>query len=311
LDAGIETLDVLVLVATMTDALTRRLGELAIAELGEPPVPWAWLALGSEARREQTPATDQDNALAYDGDAPELDGFFAALAERMNRWLAYCGHPECRAGVMARNRGWRLPRSAWIELFESWLRDPTRHAVEIAMIASDFRTVTGPLSIGRDLDPILEEAVHHPLFLERLASAAVELRPPTGFLREFVVERSGEHAGTLDIKDGGVLPIVNLARFHALSAGSSAKPTLDRLHAAAAAGSITTESAAQLEEAFVTVGRVRIEHQAAQLERGVQADNHIAPRDLPPSTRSELKRAFRAIARAQRRVETHVATRIP
>jgi CBS domain-containing protein len=311
LDASVEALDVLAVLATATDAVARRLVELAIADLGEPPAPWAWLSLGSEARREQTLATDQDNGLAYDGGGPEVESYFAALAERMNAWLARCGYAECRAGVMARNPGWRLSRAGWIELFETWLRSPTRHHVHIAMIGLDLRAVAGPLPVERDLDALLETAPRHQAFLARLTRAAVELRPPTGFLRELVVDRSGEHVGTLDIKAGGVGPIVNLARLHALSAGSTAKPTVDRLRAAAAHGHLSRETAAELEEAFATVSRVRLEHQAAQFERGETPDNHVDPRELAPLERRELKEAFRAIARAQKAVDTRTATRIP
>jgi CBS domain-containing protein len=311
LDASVEALDVLAVLATATDAVARRLVELAIDELGEPPAPWAWLSLGSEARREQTLATDQDNGIAYDGEGPAVEGYFEALAERMNVWLARCGYAECRAGVMARNPGWRLPRARWIELFETWFREPTRHHVHIAMIGLDLRAVAGPLPIERDLDALLETAPRHQPFLERLTRAAIELRPPTGFLREFVVERSGEHVGTLDIKAGGAGPIVNLARLHALSAGATVKPTVDRLRAAAARGSIPEETADELADAFATVARVRLEHQAAQVERNVQPDNHVDPRELAPFTRRQLKEAFRAIARAQRSVESRAATRIP
>jgi CBS domain-containing protein len=296
--------------ATATDAVTRRLVELAIDELGEPPAAWAWLALGSEARREQTLATDQDNGLAYDGDGPDVEAYFSSLAERMNTWLATCGYAECRAGVMARNPGWRLSREGWIELVESWLRQPTRHRVHIAMIGLDLRTIAGPLAVERDLDALLETAPQHPYFLDRLARAAVESPPPTGFLREFVVERTGEHVGTLDIKRGGVGPIVNLARLYALSAGSTARSTADRLRAGVAHGSVPPDRGKELEEAFATVSRVRLEHQAAQVERGTTPDNHVDPRQLPPLARRELKEAFRAIARAQKGIDTRTATRI-
>jgi CBS domain-containing protein len=311
LDASVAAVDVLVVLATATDAVARRLAELAIAELGEPPAAWAWLSLGSEARREQTLATDQDNGLAYDGDGTDVESYFAAFAERMNAWLARCGYAECRAGVMARNAGWRLPRMGWIELFERWLRAPTRHDVHIAMIGLDVRAVAGPLGIERDLDALLETAPEHHYFLAQLGRAALEHRPPTGFLREFVVERSGEHVGTLDIKHGGVVPIVSLARIFALSAGSSTKSTIDRLRAGAALGSVSDETAEELQTAFATVSRIRLEHQAAQLERGEAPDNHVAPHELPPITRRELKEAFRAIARAQRSLNTRAATRIP
>jgi CBS domain-containing protein len=311
LDASVEALDVLAVLATATDAVARRLVELAIEELGVPPVAWAWLSLGSEARREQTLATDQDNGLAYDGDGDETDAYFEELAERVNAWLAACGYAECRAGVMARNPGWRLTRAGWSELFQRWLAAPTRHDVHIAMIGLDVRAVAGPLSIERDLDALLETAPSHPYFLDRLTRAAVELGPPLGFLRDLVVERSGEHVGTLDIKSGGTGPIVNLARLYALSAGSRAKTTVDRLRAGAARGSVPSERAEELLEAFATVCRVRLEHQAAQVERGATPDNHVDPRELPPLARRQLKEAFRAVARAQKALDTRTATRIP
>ena len=211
---------------------------------------------------------------------------------------------------MARNSGWRLSRTGWIALFDSWLRSPSRRGVHIAMIGLDLRAVAGPLPIERDLDAVLETAPEHPYFLEQLARAAVDLRPPTGFLREFVVERSGDHTGTLDIKSGGVLPIVNLARLHALQAGSAAKSTVTRLRIASLHGTTDGDTARELQDAFESVCRVRLEHQAAQIERGVPPDNRIDPAELPSPARRQLKEAFRAIARAQRRVDTRPASRI-
>lgn len=311
LDASVEPLDVLSVLATTTDAVTRRLTEFALAELDDPPAKWAWLSLGSEARREQTLATDQDNALAYDGEGQGVEVYFATFAERMNGWLADCGYAECRAGVMARNAGWRLSHAGWIDLFDTWLSAPTRRDVHMAMIGLDVRQVAGPLRIEAELDALLASAPRHPYFLERLTQAALEIRPPIGFLREFVVERSGEHVGKLDLKAVGAGPVVNLARRHALAAGSTAKATVDRLHAAAARGVLAEDTAVELEEAFVTICRVRLEHQAAQVERDVQPDNHVDPRELAPLARRQLKEAFRAVYRAQRSLDARVATRIP
>jgi CBS domain-containing protein len=311
LDAHVHAPDVLAVLATATDALTRRLTELTLAELGDPPAPWAWLSLGSEARSEQTLSTDQDNGLAFEGDGPELDAYFSAFAGRMNAGLARCGYAECRANVMARNPAWRLSRRRWLELFETLLSAPTYDLIRVAMIGLDLRAVAGPLSVQRDLDTLLESAPDHPYFLERLARAAQEFRPPLGFLRGFVVERTGEHVGMLDVKAGGMVPLVDVARLHALSVGSAAKPTLDRLRAAAARGAISKDSAEELEEAFTTLCRVRLEHQAAQVERGVPPDNHVDPQELAPAERRQLKDAFRAIARAQGALETRPATRIP
>jgi CBS domain-containing protein len=311
LDASAAPLDVLATLSSMTDAVTRRLTELAIADLGPPPTPWAWLALGSEARREQTLATDQDNALAYEEGDGEVDRYFETFAERVNRWLAECGYAECRAGVMARNPGWRLSRRGWTELVETWLRPPSLRDVHMAMIGLDLRAVTGPMRVEADLEALLATAPSHPYFLERLGQAALESRPPLGFLRELVVERSGDHVGTLDLKRAGTSPIVSFARRAAFAAGSTATSTVDRLHAASARGSVASETALELEEAFVTLCLVRLEHQAAQVERGQTPDNHVDPRELAPLARRRLKEAFRAVARAQRTLEARVATRIP
>jgi CBS domain-containing protein len=48
------------------DAITRRLIEIAEDDLGPPPAPYTWFALGSFARREAFPDSDQDSAMAWD-----------------------------------------------------------------------------------------------------------------------------------------------------------------------------------------------------------------------------------------------------
>lgn len=311
LDASVEAVDVLDVLTAVTDAATRRLTELAVAELGSPPAPWAWLTLGSAARREQTLATDQDTGLAFAGVEEEVAPYFERFAERMTAWLARAGYAECRAGVMARNPGWRMPLKDWLELYESWLRLPTRRNVRLAMIGLDVRGGIGPLDVEPELDRLLAELPRFHTFLDELARAATVERPPLGFLRDFVVERSGRHVGTLDIKTGGVLPIVNLARYHAFTVGSSARRTTDRLRAAAARGALPVDTADELQDAFATVSRLRLEHQVTQIERGELPDNQLDPRELPPLVRRRLKEAFQAIARAQSAIVARPATRIP
>jgi CBS domain-containing protein len=310
LDGGVEPVDVGDVIATTSDAVVRRVLDLVVGELGEPPCPWAWLALGSEARREQTLATDQDNALAYDGPEDEVGEYFAVLGERANAAIAAAGFAACRAGVMARNREWRRTRASWIELFDRCLRFPDRQRVFLATIAFDLRRVVGPLRLDDELADLLATASERPAFLARLTRRALDFRPPTGFLRDFVVERGGGQVGTLDIKHGGVVPIVDIARLRALAAGSTTVGTLDRLRAAGARGSLERGRATELSEAFATVTRVRFEHQAAQVERGNPPDNRINPGDLPPAARRELKEAFRIIARVQKALEPRLPTRL-
>ena len=64
-DARVAATDIAAIQSVVVDALTRRLLELAVAELGAPPVPFAWIALGSLARREAVPSSDVDSALVW------------------------------------------------------------------------------------------------------------------------------------------------------------------------------------------------------------------------------------------------------
>jgi CBS domain-containing protein len=289
-------------VAVAIDAATRRLIDLAISELGDPPGPWAWLALGSEARHEQALATDQDHALAFErGSATleEADAYFARLAERVTDGLAAGGIPRCRGNVMAVNAAWRRTSAGWAGEFRRWMSDPSWAGRTFTSIALDYRRVAGPLDVEPALDTVIREAPAHPAFVKRLANTAIDLRPPTGFFRDLVVEGSGSHAGTLDIKEGGIKPVTNLARTYAVSAGLSGNRTLRRLQDAAGAGRIDASLAAELGDAFQILWEVRLDHHVRMVESGEPLDDHVDPTSIGPILRSGLKEAFRTISRAQ------------
>jgi CBS domain-containing protein len=139
-----------------------------------------------------------------------------------------------------------------------------------------------------------------------LARFALSHRPPTGFLRGLVVEHSGEHRGRLDLKHGGVIPIVDLARWAGIAAGVTSASTTERLKAAAAAGTLPAADAHTLEDAFSLITGLRLAHQVDQLRAGERPDDFVNPAALSPLTRTHLKEAFRAIASIQKRVATEL-----
>jgi CBS domain-containing protein len=155
--------------------------------------------------------------------------------------------------------------------------------------------VLGGLQIVRPLVEIEREAPAHPDFLRRLARTATDFEPPLGFRGKLQVDADGR----IDLKRGGVVPIANLARFHALQSGVTVSSTIPRLRAAAHAGSLEGERAAALEEAFELVTRIRLEHQAAEVEAGRPPTNLVDPTDLAPLARGQLRSALRLVADAQ------------
>jgi CBS domain-containing protein len=300
IEGSAEPLEVAHVAAVTNDTLTRRLLELGIARLGEPPARWSWLALGSEARFEQGMATDQDNALVYESDGDEdVDGYFAELAAFVNEGLAGAGLPRCRAGVLASNPEWRGTIPTWVERFQGWIGDPSRTGSAFSGIAFDFRPVSGPLEVRTSLDPVIRQAGREREFLRHLAAGALAQRPPRGFLKDAIVEARGTSAVTLDVKQAGIGPITNLARIHGLRIGSTGNRTVLRLRAAAADGVLTEDEGQALEEAFRLLWRTRLDHQAGRVRGAALPDDEVDPRSLGPLARQALKEAFRAIARAQ------------
>ncbi len=295
-----DPVDVGHVVAFSIDAATRTLLELGIAELGEPPVSWAWLALGSAARQEQAISTDQDHAIAYDGDPEAAEPYLGDLAEFVTSGLESAGFPRCIGNVMATNVALRLPLGGWVRRYDAWMREVGPKASEQLSIIFDYRGVAGPLDAEPALDEAMRTARNLPMFLDRLARRALDLRPPIGFVRGIRVEQRGQHAGTVDVKHGGILIIGNLARAYAIRAGVTAKRTIARLRGAETAGAIDAETREGLEEAFRFLWEVRLRRHVELLEAGRAPDDFVDPDHLGGVARQGLKEAFRIIARAQK-----------
>ena len=311
-EANVDPLDVAHAVAVVVDTLTTRLLEIGVRTFGDPPCPWSWLALGSEARREQALVTDQDNALVVDagaGPPEEVDGYFARLAAFVNEHLAHAGIPKCRAGVIASNHGWRGTLREWDARFRGWISDPGRAGTAFTGIAFDYRPIAGPLEVRATLDDAIRSATTETQFLRRIGKLAVEGRPPTGFLKDAVVEARGTSAVTLDVKHTGVTPVSNLARVYAISAGLSENRTLRRLRDVQLLGRIDGETQRGLEEAFRLLWQIRLEHQTRQVRAGIPSDDAVDPRALGPLARKGLKEAFRMIETAQDEMATGLGVR--
>lgn len=302
-DSGSDPVDVGHIVGVTIDALTRRFIQLAIDRQGPPPVPWAWLALGSAARHEQALLTDQDHALAFDpGEraAEEVDPYFEKLARSVTDGLEAAGIPRCRGGAMAENPPLRRSVDGWTTALRGWMADPGLEGSILSSIVFDYRRAAGPLEVDAAMDRVIRTAPANPIFMRHLSRRALDEKPPTGFFRDLVVRSKGEHAGTLDIKHGGIVLIGNLARAYAVGSGIVERQTLRRLRAAAEAGRITNDERQSLEEAFRLLWAVRLDHQVRCVREGRPPDDFVDPKTLGPLTRGGLKDAFRIIAAQQR-----------
>jgi CBS domain-containing protein len=291
--------------SVVLDALTRRLVELAVRDAGPPPVPFTWYALGSMARREAVPSSDVDSALAWegagdgpgDGQGTEAKDYFGRVARAVDEGLRACGMSPDEHGASAANPIFTRSLASWHRAARSLSEDPTQEkALILVSVLADSRPAWSSDGVSSGG---LWEGQPTPDLLRLLARFALSFRPPTGFLRDFVVEHSGERRGQLDIKHGGLIPIVDLARWAGMAAGVASASTLERLRAAEAAGTLEAAEAQTLSEAFGFIFALRLDHQVEQLRRGEPPDDFIDPKALNPLARSYLREAFRAVASVQ------------
>jgi len=299
-------------VAELNDRLIAKILEFAHAELGVAPVPYCWVALGSEGRREQTFKTDQDNALIYADDADDAArGYFRRFAAFVHDALEKIGYPSCLGEYVARNPRWCQPLGSWLGYFRTWISEARLHDVQDALILFDMRPVAGDVSLFDALQAGRQECLADAgTFKSVLAYVSVGNKPPLGFFRSFVLESSGEHKDQLDLKLVGTGPIVNAVRLLGLHAGVELTNTLDRLAALRARQDEHEKLCEDLQESFEFMSLLRLECQLQQIRENRPLSNYIAPDALTHLQRSLLKEAFRASARGQSVIEDTFRTAI-
>jgi CBS domain-containing protein len=276
------------------DTLTARFLELTIDQLGEPPVPYAWLAFGSAARAELTLASDQDNGLAYDDtDDPAVEDYFRVLAKGVNAGLERCGLPRDPHGVLAGRKQWRMTLSQWKAVFEDCLDGKDIQRMARASVAFDFRQIAGELYVDKVLTDVLRQVPEHKGFLGGLIKLGTRTRPPLGF--------RGKLEGSIDVKKHGLVPIQNFARYFAFASSITTASTLERLAAIVEVGGDDVIPERALREAFISMQHLQLRHHANRLRHGRPVDNIIETWTLPPLTRASLQEALREIVSAQKR----------
>jgi CBS domain-containing protein len=291
------------MIAILNDQILGRMLTLLEQEMGVPPVPYCWLLMGSEGRREQTFKTDQDNAIVYDDPADEAGQqaaktYFTAFAAKAIDHLVNCGYPLCPGEVMAINPRWCQPLSVWKKYFERWVAAPDPQEIRYATIFFDFRAGFGENRLAEELRAHLNRQIKGmDLFLFHLARQCMETRVPLSIFKNFIVEKDGEHKNRLDIKQQGLTPFVNFARVLALKFGVKETNTLARLKALMEGEWIQGELWSTASEAYELQMQQRLVHQLRQIEEGILPDNHIDPADLSDLERRMLKEAFSVIER--------------
>ncbi len=296
-------------ISALNDALTREVITRVLQNHDLTNIDWCWMALGSEGRGEQTLATDQDNALIYaaapgasDGDELRARHELLAFAREVNDALNALGFPLCKGGIMASNPDWCLSEQEWRTRFTQWLTEPTPEALLRANIFFDFRALFGDAKLTDRLSQwLLSRTQDNKLFLRLMIANALQVEPPLGLIRAFVVDSDAEHAGTLDLKSRGTRIFVDAARVFALAQGIAETGTAERLRRAGSQLRVDTRHVDATVEAFHYLQVLRLRTQHRRDAGGTP--NRIDPYALNEIDQRVLKEAFRQARKLQQRLK--------
>jgi len=296
-------------ISVFNDIVSRSFIEKAIKEIGEPPVKFAFIALGSEGREEQTLATDQDNAIIYVEDnnhsIETIIDYFSQMAHIVNDLLAEAGYSYCKGGIMAKNPKWTASIDTWKLNFSKWVAESQPKDLMEINIFMDIRCLYGEKLLVEELwDHIHAQTAKKPIFFAYMAKTAVAFKPPINIFGN--VSFQGKEL-SFDIKKA-LMPVVNFARLYALKSNITETNTFARIRALGKKGIISERDANELQTAYDFLLQQRFKSQAKQIMKGIEADNIVEARDMTEIEQSILKKVFSVISGFQTRLinEFHV-----
>jgi PAS domain S-box-containing protein len=295
------------MISSVCDAATQRIIELAVEELGEPPAPFTFIAMGSQGRQEQTLLTDQDNGIIYlkedASDGNKEKEYFLALGSKVSDALVQAGYPYCNGKVMASNTVWCRSIKEWKKHFDVWvLKSEPQEIIDLS-IFFDFRAVYGESDFSDELRQHIHKVLaDKPGIFHHLAVNTLQYKPPLRLLGSFYLGGgTTEQSGEINLKDA-LMPIVSFARLYALRHKIPQTHTLDRIEALADRNLILPSSRDEMAATYEFLMEIRLEHQLQNMENGQSLSNIIHPRTLNSMQQEMLKQAFAQITAVQKKI---------
>ena len=301
LHRGLASGKVIAVHSAVLDTVIRRAVVLVLADHPDLSVDaFTWLSLGSNGRREAVLSSDVDSAVAFDDALTPADvaRYRAAFAE-VGGVLARAGLSSDDHGATAQRPPFSRTNAEWRAAAQHWLAAPAENQGAImTSLLVDGRPIHGDPGLPAAAK-VFSDLRRHPGTMRLLLQESLARRAKMPANRGVLLRR----AGRFDVKENAVLPIVNLARWAALSAGSAALPTTERLRAAAGSAMLPQGQAETLEEVFEVLQRLRLRYQIGQHRRGERPSDVLEMSQVSPLDRSVIGQAVREVATVQRRMD--------
>ena len=306
IDSGAHARNITRIITTISDTVLEKLIDKAIEEIGEPPVRFAFISVGSEGRGEQTLVTDQDNAIIFE-DAGEAEtagahDYFHRFATRVCTWLDEVGYQFCKGEIMAMTPKWCQPISVWKSYFSRWIGESAPEDLMEVSIFFDFRCLYGDRRLTGELhEHIRSRAQNQKAFLYQMAQNTLLFKVPIDFFGKLSVESGGEHQNTFNIKHV-IAQIVGFARIYAIFYGFEITNTLQRINRLLETDVLKADVHQEIVESYDYLMQLRFRHQVRRIDEGQEPDNHVHIEEISHMEKELLEKILANINQLRKRL---------
>ncbi len=300
---GVKVRYIAKIISQLNNKLFKQLFELIAPE--ELKTQSALIIMGSEGREEQILRTDQDNALILSNDCTVSKEVIESFTQKFTNTLIECGYPRCSGNIMVSNPFWVKTQSEFEETIFDWINTPSEENHMNLAIFYDAFAVAGDKYLLVNLKQYLfAKATDSSVFHSFFAKPVLNFATPLGMFANFIVDKK-EHKDELDIKKGGIFPIVHGIRALSLENKIRKTNTVDRIKELQEQGVIEKEFSKELIESFNLLLTLRLKFRLQKIDAKEPLDNYINPDTLNSLEKDLLRDGFKIVDKFKKFISFH------
>ena len=302
-EKGVKVRYISKLVSQLNEKLFEKLFELTAPE--ELKNNSCLVIMGSEGRSEQILRTDQDNALILNDNLQLDKSEVMEYTKKFTEYLVDFGYPLCDGNIMVSNPYWVKTQSEFKDTIFEWIAKPSEEGFMNLAIFYDAMSVTGDEKLLSEIKDYMFHVCNNTnTFYPFFARPILSFETPLSMFSDFVVDKD-KHKDELDLKKGGIFPIVHGVRSLAIEKQITESSTFERLKELNKLGIIDEEFKNELIETFNFLLTLRLKFRLEKIDAHQELDNYINPSKLSILEKDLLKDSFKIVNKFKKFVNYH------
>ncbi len=265
----------------------------------------ALIVMGSEGRAEQILRTDQDNALILSNNCTVEQNIIKEFTLQYTKYMIDFGFPPCEGNIMVSNPYWVKTQDEFEKTIFNWINTPTEEGFMNLAIFYDAFCVAGDKNMLIELKQYLYKVSNSSSsFNTFFAKASLNFETPLSMFANFIVDKKN-HKDELDIKKGGVFPIVHGIRSLALEYQITKTTTVERIKELNEKDVLDKAFASELIESFNFLLTLRLKFRLEKIDASLPLDNYINPNKLNTLEKDLLRDSFKIVDKFKKFLTYH------